>query len=72
MPYPNIDFCNGIIYQARNIPVGMFPLMFAIPRTSGWLTQWQELVTDPDQKIARPRQLYLGHDKRRYTQMDKR
>lgn len=70
--YPNVDFYSGIIYQALGIPVEMFPVMFAIPRTSGWLAQWQELVTDPDQKIARPRQLYLGHDERPYVPMDKR
>ncbi len=58
--YPNVDFYSGIIYQAMNIPVSMFPVMFAIPRTSGWLAQWAEMVTDGEQKIARPRQIYLG------------
>jgi citrate synthase len=62
--YPNVDFYSGLIYQALNIPVAMFPVMFAIPRTSGWLAQWQEMVTDPEQKIARPRQIYLGPKRR--------
>src|SRR5204862_8035468 len=59
--YPNVDFYSGIIYQAMRIPVDMFPVLFAIPRTSGWLAQWVELLEDEDQKIARPRQIYLGH-----------
>src|SRR5437762_2562857 len=54
--YPNVDFYSGIIYQAMGLPVAMFPVMFAIPRTVGWLAQWQEMITDPEQKIARPRQ----------------
>ena len=62
--YPNVDFYSGIIYQALGFPVEMFPVLFAIPRMSGWLAQWQEMLTDPDQKIARPRQLYLGHPRR--------
>lgn len=64
--YPNVDFYSGIIYQALNLPIAMFPVMFAIPRTVGWLTQWLELLNDPEQKIARPRQIYLGADKRDY------
>jgi citrate synthase len=62
--YPNVDFYSGIIYQAMGLPESMFPVMFAIPRTVGWLAQWQEMVTDPEQKIARPRQIYLGHPRR--------
>ena len=58
--YPNVDFYSGIIYQAMNLPVDMFPVLFAIPRTSGWLAQWAEMLDDDDQKIARPRQVYLG------------
>jgi citrate synthase len=58
--YPNVDFYSGIIYQAMGFPMEMFPVLFAIPRTSGWLAQWRELVQDPEQKIARPRQIYAG------------
>jgi citrate synthase len=64
--YPNVDFYSGMIYQAMKLPVAMFPVMFAIPRTSGWLAQWVELLTDPEQKIARPRQVYLGAAERDY------
>jgi citrate synthase len=70
--YPNVDFYSGIIYQAMRFPVDMFPVMFAIPRTSGWLAQWVELLDDPDQKIARPRQVYLGSRTRDYIPIDKR
>ncbi len=62
--YPNVDFYSGIIYQAMGLPVTMFPVMFAIPRTVGWLAQWQEMVTDPEQKIARPRQIFVGPRRR--------
>jgi citrate synthase len=62
--YPNVDFYSGIIYQAMGFPVDMFPVLFAIPRMSGWLAQWQEGLLDPEQKIARPRQLYLGYPER--------
>ena len=58
--YPNVDFYSGIIYQAMRFPVDMFPVLFAIPRTAGWLAQWAEMLDDGDQKIARPRQVYLG------------
>jgi citrate synthase len=58
--YPNVDFYSGLIYQALGLPVAMFPVLFAIPRTAGWLAQWLELLADPEQKIARPRQLYVG------------
>ncbi|MGB8647528.1 MAG: citrate synthase [Anaerolineae bacterium] len=62
--YPNVDFYSGIIYEAMGLPVAMFPVLFAIPRTIGWLTQWQEMIVDPEQKIARPRQIYTGHRQR--------
>lgn len=62
--YPNVDFYSGLIYQAMKFPVDMFPVLFAIPRMSGWLAQWEEMLMDPEQKIARPRQVYLGYDQR--------
>jgi citrate synthase len=62
--YPNVDFYSGIIYQAMGFRPEMFTVLFAIPRTAGWLAQWQEMLTDPEQKIARPRQVYTGHDAR--------
>ena len=67
--YPNVDFYSGLIYQAMGFPVEMFPVLFAIPRTSGWLAQWQELLADPEQKIARPRQIYLGAAQREYVEI---
>jgi citrate synthase len=70
--YPNVDFYSGIIYRAMKFPVEMFPVLFAIPRTSGWIAQWVEMLQDPDQKIARPRQIYLGHDKRDYKPINER
>jgi citrate synthase len=70
--YPNVDFYSGIIYQAMGFPVDMFPVLFAIPRTAGWLAQWQEMLTDQEQKIARPRQVYTGADTREYTPVNKR
>lgn len=70
--YPNVDFYSGIIYQAMGFPVEFFPVLFAIPRTAGWLAQWVELINDPDQKIARPRQIYLGADERNFVPMDQR
>jgi citrate synthase len=70
--YPNVDFYSGIIYQAMGFPLDMFPVLFAIPRTSGWLAQWEEMLTDPEQKIARPRQIYLGSDERDYVPIVKR
>ena len=70
--YPNVDFYSGIIYQAMRFPVDMFPVLFAIPRTSGWLAQWLELLEDPDQKIARPRQVYLGQRTRDYLPIKQR
>jgi citrate synthase len=65
--YPNVDFYSGIIYQAMGFPKSMFPVLFAIPRVSGWLAQWVEMVCDEEQKIVRPRQLYTGEDERHYT-----
>jgi citrate synthase len=70
--YPNVDFYSGLIYQAMGFPVDMFPVLFAIPRTAGWIAQWEEMLTDPDQKIARPRQIYIGPAKRDYVSRDKR
>ena len=70
--YPNVDFYSGIIYQAMGFPMDMFPVLFAIPRTSGWIAQWDEMLTDADQKLARPKQIYLGAEKRDYLPMDKR
>jgi citrate synthase len=70
--YPNVDFYSGLIYQAMSFPVAMFPVLFAIPRTAGWLAQWDEMLRDPDQKIARPRQIYTGAGTRDYKGIDKR
>ena len=70
--YPNVDFYSGIIYQALGLPTAMFPVMFAIPRTAGWLAQWLEGVVDAEQKIARPRQLYVGADERDYVDLSRR
>jgi citrate synthase len=67
--YPNVDFYTGIIYQAMGFPVDMFPVLFAIPRTAGWLAQWQELLNDEEQKIARPRQVYTGVEEREVPQL---
>ncbi len=70
--YPNVDFYSGIIYQALGLPTAMFPVMFAIPRTAGWLAQWLEGVVDAEQRIARPRQLYVGADERDYVDLSRR
>jgi citrate synthase len=70
--YPNVDFYSGIIYQAMGFPVAMFPVLFTIPRTVGWLAQWAELLNDSAQKIARPRQTYLGEGERDFVSMDER
>jgi citrate synthase len=70
--YPNVDFYTGLIYQSMGFPMTMFPVLFAIPRMSGWISQWEELLLDPEQKIARPRQIYLGHDTRSYAPIDQR
>jgi citrate synthase len=70
--YPNVDFYSGLIYQAMGFPVEMFPVLFAIPRTAGWIAQWEEMLLDPEQKIARPRQIYTGPTKRDYVPRGKR
>ena len=70
--YPNVDFYSGLIYEALSFPPEMFTVLFAIPRTSGWLAQWQENVQDPDQKIARPKQIYTGERQRDFVSMDQR
>jgi citrate synthase len=70
--YPNVDFYSGLIYEAMGFPVEMFPVLFAIPRTVGWVSQWEEMVMDADQKIARPRQIYTGQKRRDYVSIDRR
>ena len=70
--YPNVDFYSGLIYQAMGFPVDMFTVLFAIPRTAGWLAHWQELLADGDQRISRPRQWYVGPEERDYTPMSAR
>ena len=70
--YPNVDFYSGILYRAMGIPTNMFTVMFAIARTVGWVSQWMEMIGDPDQRIARPRQLYEGAAMRDYVAMDQR
>jgi citrate synthase len=70
--YPNVDFYSGIILRAMGIPVSMFTVLFAIARTVGWVSQWNEMIEDPQQKIGRPRQLYVGHTERHYIPLDKR
>jgi citrate synthase len=70
--YPNVDFYSGLIYQAMGFPVDMFPALFAIPRTAGWVSHWLELLGDKEQKIARPRQLYVGPEEREYVPLTDR
>jgi citrate synthase len=70
--YPNVDFYSGLIYEALGLPTDMFTVMFAIPRTSGWVAQWLEMVQDPETKIARPRQVYTGARERDFVPMDQR
>jgi citrate synthase len=70
--YPNVDFYSGIIYQAMGFSPEMFTVLFAIPRTVGWLAQWQEMITDPEQKIARPRQVYTGEPRREFVAIERR
>ena len=70
--YPNVDFYSGLIYQSMGLPMDLFPVLFAIGRTPGWLAQWEEMLTDPEQKIARPRQVYLGEDRRDFVPMNDR
>jgi citrate synthase len=70
--YPNVDFYSGLIYEAMGFPTDMFTVLFAIPRTAGWLAQWEEMLNDPETKIVRPRQIYVGADKRDYIPLDRR
>jgi citrate synthase len=70
--YPNVDFYSGLIYQSMGLPMDMFPVLFAIPRTAGWIAQWEEMLMDADQKLARPKQVYLGAEIRDYVPMEKR
>ena len=70
--YPNVDFYSGIIYQAMGFPMDMFPVLFAIGRTAGWIAQWSEMLLDEDRKIARPRQIYLGPETRDYVPVSER
>jgi citrate synthase len=65
--YPNVDFYSGIILKALGIPLSMFTVIFAMARTAGWVSQWSELATDDEQRIGRPRQLYMGYEKREYV-----
>jgi len=70
--YPNVDFYSGLIYEALGMPMEMFPVLFAIGRTSGWIAQWLEMIDDPEQRIARPRQIYTGDRGRDYVPIDHR
>jgi len=70
--YPNVDFYSGIIYEAMGFPIAMFPVLFAIARTSGWMAQWAEMLLDEEQRIVRPKQIYLGHGERHYPPLDQR
>jgi citrate synthase len=70
--YPNVDFYSGLIYEALGFPPEMFTVLFAVPRASGWAAQYQEFITDAEQKIVRPKQLYTGHRTRAYTPIDQR
>ncbi|MBN8532202.1 MAG: citrate (Si)-synthase, partial [Alphaproteobacteria bacterium] len=70
--YPNVDFYSGIIYRAMGIPTAMFTVLFAIARTVGWVAQWKEMIEDPNQKIGRPRQLFVGAEPRKFVPVDKR
>jgi citrate synthase len=70
--YPNVDFYSGLIYKALGIPTNMFTVMFAIARTVGWVAQWMEMIGEHDQRIGRPRQLYVGHRQRDYVPIEQR
>jgi citrate synthase len=70
--YPNVDFYSGLIYQAMGFPTDMFVVLFGIPRSVGWIAQWCEFMNDPDRRIARPRQIYLGEEEREFVPIDKR
>jgi citrate synthase len=70
--YPNVDFYSGLIYEALGMPVDMFPVLFAIGRTGGWIAQWLEMIEDPEQKISRPRQIYTGERSLDYVPIGER
>jgi len=70
--YPNVDFYSGIILKALNMPLNMFTVVFAMARTAGWISQWEEMMTDQDQRIGRPRQIYTGHENRDYIDISQR
>jgi citrate synthase len=70
--YPNVDFYSGLIYEALGFPPEMFTVLFAVPRSSGWAAQYQEFITDPEQKIMRPKQIYTGRPTRSYIPMEER
>jgi citrate synthase len=70
--YPNVDFYSGIVQRALGIPVAMFTCIFSLARTVGWIAQWQEMISDPEYKIGRPRQLYSGSPRREFVAMGKR
>ncbi len=70
--YPNVDFYSGLIYQAMGFPTEMFPVLFGIPRTAGWIAQWEEMILDAEQRISRPRQIYVGPSRREFAPIDKR
>jgi citrate synthase len=70
--YPNVDFYSGLIYRAMNLPASLFTVMFAVPRTSGWVAHWLEMIADPEQKLLRPRQIYAGKNIRDYLPMEDR
>src|SRR4029078_10097195 len=70
--YPNVDFYTGLIYKALGFPPRMFTVLFALGRLPGWIAQWREMMTDPDSRIGRPRQLYVGEDERASVPMPKR
>jgi len=70
--YPNVDFYSGLIYQAMGYPTDYFTVLFALGRLPGWLAQWEEMLSDPEQKIARPRQIYTGYDEREFVPLEQR
>merc|ERR1712129_154620 len=70
--YPNVDFYSGLIYKAMGFPTDFFPVLFAIPRSVGWLSHWNEFLDDPENRIVRPRQVYKGYDTRNYVPMAER
>jgi citrate synthase len=70
--YPNVDFYSGIIFKAMGIPTSLFTVLFAVARTVGWVAQWNEMIEDPSQRIGRPRQLFVGDTKRKYTPLHMR